>query len=58
MIARAARITIAEAEEIVENGEIGPEDIHLPGVYVNRIFQGIQEQHRIEKVTLKENMMV
>ena len=52
-MARAGRITIAEAEEIVEPGELDPENIHCAGIYVDRVVQGINEQHRIEKVTLK-----
>lgn len=51
-MARAAKITIAEAEEIVEVGELDPEHIHCPGVFVDRIVLGIKEQHRIEKLTL------
>ena len=39
-IAKAAKITIAEAEEIVEVGDIDPENIHCPGIYVDRIVKG------------------
>ena len=38
--AKAGRITIAEVEELVEVGEIHPDTVHLPGVYVQRIYQG------------------
>ena len=44
----AARITIVEAEEIVEIGEIKPEEVHLPGLYVNRLFKGEKYAHKIE----------
>eukprot|EP01121_Diplochlamys_sp_Union-15-3_P010806 TRINITY_DN3072_c0_g1_i1.p1 TRINITY_DN3072_c0_g1~~TRINITY_DN3072_c0_g1_i1.p1 ORF type:complete len:511 (-),score=90.67 TRINITY_DN3072_c0_g1_i1:24-1556(-) len=40
MMAAASKITIAEVEEIVENGELKPDEIHLPGIYVHRIFKG------------------
>lgn len=51
-MAEAAKITIAEAEFIVDAGEIDPDNIHCPGIFVNRIVQGIKEEKRIEKVTL------
>jgi 3-oxoacid CoA-transferase len=44
----AARAVIVEAEEIVEVGETQPEHIHLPGLYVNRLFKGEKFEHRIE----------
>lgn len=47
IMADAAKITIVEAEEIVEAGELSPESIHLPGLNVNRLFKG-QAWHRIE----------
>jgi len=49
--ARAGKITIAEVEEIVECGEIPPEEVHVPGIYVNRIFKGENYEKRIEKRT-------
>merc|ERR1719233_2277007 len=49
--ARAGKITIAEVEEIVECGEIPPEEVHVPGIYVNRIFKGENYEKRIEKLT-------
>ena len=52
--ARAGKICIAEVEEIVEAGEIDPDDIHLPGVYVNRLIQGPSYEKRIEN--LKEDL--
>ncbi len=53
MIGTAARITIAEVEHLAEVGEIGPDDVHLPSVYVKRIFQGINYEKRIERRTLR-----
>jgi 3-oxoacid CoA-transferase subunit A len=51
MIGTAARITIAEVEHLAEVGEIAPDDVHLPSVYVKRIFQGINYEKRIERRT-------
>ncbi|KLU84813.1 succinyl-CoA:3-ketoacid-coenzyme A transferase subunit A [Magnaporthiopsis poae ATCC 64411] len=50
---RNARCTIVEAEHIVEPGEIPPEAVHLPGIYVKRVVQSTAEK-RIEKVTLSK----
>jgi 3-oxoacid CoA-transferase subunit A len=52
-MARAGHITIAEVEEIVEPGELDPDAIHVPGVYVHRIFQGSGYEKRIERRTVK-----
>ena len=52
-IATASGITIAEADEIVEVGELGPDEIHCPGIFVDRVVKGIKEQKRIEKLALK-----
>ena len=49
MMATAARITIAEVEELVEVGQLEPDSIHTPSVYVKRIFQGELYEKRIEK---------
>jgi 3-oxoacid CoA-transferase subunit A len=51
--AMAGKITIAEVEEIVETGAIDPDDIHLPGIYVNRIIVNSSPEKRIEQLTLK-----
>lgn len=51
--AMAGKITIAEVEEVVEIGEIDPDDIHLPGIYVNRIVVNTAPEKRIEQMTLK-----
>lgn len=53
--AKAAKIAIAEVEELVEPGEISPDEIHLPGIYINRIIQGSNYEKRIEKLTLASN---
>lgn len=52
MIATAGRITIAEVDELVEPGELDPDSIHTPGIYVQRIFQAPCEK-RIERKTLR-----
>ncbi len=51
MMATAAKITVAEVEEIVSAGELDPEHIHTPGIYVDRIIKGTFEK-RIEKRTI------
>ncbi len=51
MMATAATITIAEVEELVPAGELDPNQIHTPGIYVNRIFEGKNYQKRIEHKT-------
>jgi 3-oxoacid CoA-transferase subunit A len=53
MMAAAAKITIAEVEHLVEAGELEPDTIHTPGVYVKRILQGELYERRIEKRTLR-----
>lgn len=50
--AKAGKICIAEVEELVEPGQIAPDDIHLPGIYVNRIIKGSNYEKRIEKLTV------
>jgi 3-oxoacid CoA-transferase subunit A len=52
MMATAARITIAEVEELVPTGSLDPDQIHTPGIYVQRILQGEKYEKRIEKRTL------
>jgi 3-oxoacid CoA-transferase subunit A len=53
VMATAGKITIAEVEHLVEAGELDPDQIHTPGVYVHRIFQGEQYEKRIEKRTVR-----
>jgi 3-oxoacid CoA-transferase subunit A len=52
MMATAAKITIAEVEELVEPGEIDPDHIITPGIYVQRIVKGEQYEKKIERRTL------
>ncbi|MCL1125592.1 CoA transferase subunit A [Shewanella surugensis] len=52
MMATAGKITVVEAEHIVEPGELDPDHIHTPGIYVNRIIQGVFEK-RIEQRTVQ-----
>jgi 3-oxoacid CoA-transferase subunit A len=54
MMAMAGKITIAEVEELVEPGELDPNQIHTPGIFVNRIFQGDKFEKRIEQRTVRE----
>ncbi|MGB8482998.1 MAG: CoA transferase subunit A [Acinetobacter bohemicus] len=51
--AMAGELTIVEVEQLVEIGEIDPDDIHLPGIYVNRIVVNSLPEKRIEQMTLK-----
>ena len=51
--AMAGKISIAEVEEIVEIGDLDPDEIHLPGIYINRIVLNAQPEKRIEQMTLK-----
>ena len=51
-MARAGNITIAEVEHLVEPGELDPDQIHVPGIYVHRIFQGKNYEKRIERRTV------
>ena len=53
MIATVGRITIAEVEELVPVGSIDPDQVHVPGIYVKRIFLGKDYQKRIEKRTVR-----
>merc|ERR1719289_616831 len=50
----AAKITIAEVEEVVEVGEIPPDQVHLPSIYVQKVVQGPSYEKRIERVTLAQ----
>lgn len=53
-MAGAAKITIAEVEELVEPGELDPNQIHIPGIFVQRIFQGKSYEKRIEQRTTRK----
>jgi len=54
MMATAAKITIAEVEEIVEVGELDPDHIHTPGIYVHRVIKGEKFEKRIERRTVSK----
>lgn len=53
LMAMAGKITVAEVEELVEVGELDPDHIHTPGIYVHRIFQGQGYEKRIEQRTVR-----
>jgi 3-oxoacid CoA-transferase subunit A len=53
-MAMGGKITIAEVEELVEPGMLDPDQIHTPGIYVNRIFQGTDFEKRIEQRTVRK----
>jgi 3-oxoacid CoA-transferase subunit A len=53
LMATAANITIAEVEELVDPGDLDPDLIHTPGMYVKRIFQGAHYEKRIERKTVR-----
>ncbi|RYD54640.1 MAG: CoA transferase subunit A [Sphingobacteriales bacterium] len=55
MMAMAGKITIAEVEELVQPGELDPNFIHTPGIYVHRIFQGKDYEKRIEQRTTRKS---
>jgi 3-oxoacid CoA-transferase subunit A len=52
-MARAGNITIAEVEQLVEPGDLDPDSIHVPGIYVHRIFQGSHYDKKVEKKTVR-----
>lgn len=54
-MAKAGNITIAEVEQLVEPGELDPDHIHVPGIYVHRIFQGQRYEKKVEKKTVRVN---
>ena len=54
LCAMAAKTTVVEVEKIVDVGEIDPNQVHLPGIYVDYIFEGENFEKRIEKRTLRE----
>jgi 3-oxoacid CoA-transferase A subunit len=56
VMATAADYVIAEVEKIVEVGEIPPDEVHTPGIFVDAIFQGARYEKRIEKRTLREQL--
>ena len=56
LMAMAGKVTIAEVEELVEAGELDPNEIHTPGVYVHRIFEGVDYEKRIEQRTTRKKI--
>jgi 3-oxoacid CoA-transferase subunit A len=54
LMAMAGKITIAEVEELVEPGRLNPDEIHTPGIYVHRIFEGKNYEKRIEQRTVRK----
>lgn len=54
MMATAGRVTVAEVEELVEVGQLDPDQIHTPGIYVQRIFKGTQYIKPIEQRTVRK----
>ncbi len=54
LMAMAGKITIAEVEELVQAGELDPNQVHTPGIYVHRIFQGKNYEKRIEQRTVRK----
>lgn len=55
--AMAGKVTVAEVEQLVEIGELDPDEIHLPGIYVNRIIVNANPEKRIEQMTLKAEVV-
>jgi len=53
-MATAATVTVAEVEELVEPGMLDPDMIHTPGIFVNRIVQGVHYERKIEKLTVRK----
>lgn len=56
VMAMAGKITVVEVEELVESGELDPNFIHIPGVFVQRIFQGKNYEKRIEQRTVQKKL--
>jgi len=56
MMATAAKVTIAEVEELVEPGQLEPDQIHTPGIYVSRVLQGAAYEKPIEQRTLRKRV--
>jgi len=54
MMATAGQVTVAEVEQLVEPGTLDPDQVHTPGIFVQRIFQGSQYQKRIEQRTVRK----
>ncbi|MDF1757433.1 MAG: CoA transferase subunit A [Legionellaceae bacterium] len=55
IMATAGKVTVCEVEEIVEIGELDPDNIHTPGIFIKRLIQGDSYEKRIERLTLRSN---
>ena len=55
LMAMAGKVTIAEVEQLVPAGQLDPDCIHTPGIYVHRIFQGVNYEKRIEQRTVRQH---
>ena len=55
LMAMAGKVTIAEVEQLVPAGELDPDCIHTPGIYVHKIFQGVNYEKRIEQRTVRKH---
>jgi 3-oxoacid CoA-transferase subunit A len=53
MMATAGKVTLVEIEHLVDPGELDPDEIHTPGIYVDRLFKGLHFEKRIERVTTR-----
>ena len=51
LMATAAKMTVCEVEEIVEIGQLNSDNIHTPGIFIDRLLQGVNYEKRIEKIT-------
>jgi len=56
MMASAAKVTIAEVEELVDPGQIPPDQVHTPGIYVTRVLKGVQYEKAIEQRTVRKRV--
>ncbi|MBK6341648.1 MAG: CoA transferase subunit A [Flavobacteriales bacterium] len=54
MMAMAGKVTVAEVEQLVEPGDLDPDEVHTPGIFVQRIFQGSGYEKRIEQRTVRK----
>ena len=54
LMAMAGKITVAEVEELVPEGQLDPNQIHTPGIFVQRILQGAKFEKRIENITTRK----
>jgi 3-oxoacid CoA-transferase subunit A len=58
MMATAGAVTLAEVEQLVPVGELDPDQIHTPGIFVDRIFEGVRYEKRIEQRTVRQKVGV